>query len=450
MGGGACTHYRIQYQPGPSQWRFHNSRAKFKAFSGPVGSGKTLALCQEALRLGFFNLGLMGVLGAPTYPMLRDVTRPCFLDILARAGIRHQFHRSENRVRLLDTDSQVLFRTLSDADRLRGPNLAWFAVDEATYAPWESWQQLQSRLRHQEAAALHGLAAFTPKGFDRYHEFFVARDAPVGERDLIRAVPFENAANLAAGFYETLAKSYDPLLYKQEALGEFLNVFAGQAYWAFERGQNVKPLEYDRHLPLWWSLDFNVDPMCSVIGQTLPGRAPALPGEPGRPMEIRVLDEIVLRTSSTYQAVEEFLGRYAGHPAGLVIYGDPAGNQRHSAATKSDWALVREMLERDDRGRAMRSQFRLLSHAPLMKERVQAVNAVLANAAGERLLFVSPKCRELIADLEQVAWKKGSQGLQLDKESDAERTHTSDALGYYIWTERPLRAAIGEKGHRLI
>ena len=43
-------------------------------FSGPVGTGKTKALCHEAIKLSIKNVGGTGLLGAPTYPMLRDAT----------------------------------------------------------------------------------------------------------------------------------------------------------------------------------------------------------------------------------------------------------------------------------------------------------------------------------------------------------------------------------------
>ena len=72
----------IVYEPLPSQRNFHASDAAFKGFSGPVGSGKSQALCQEALRLAYVNAGRWGLIGAPTYPMLKDVTQPAFLEIL--------------------------------------------------------------------------------------------------------------------------------------------------------------------------------------------------------------------------------------------------------------------------------------------------------------------------------------------------------------------------------
>jgi hypothetical protein len=67
-GGGEEIRLRgIEYRPLESQRRFHESKARFKGFSGPIGSGKSQALCQEALKLSYLNPGRTGLIGAPTY-----------------------------------------------------------------------------------------------------------------------------------------------------------------------------------------------------------------------------------------------------------------------------------------------------------------------------------------------------------------------------------------------
>ena len=73
---------RIKHTPLPSQQKFHDSEATFKGFSGPIGSGKSQALCHEAIRLSYLNPGGMGLIGAPTYPMLRDSTLASLTEIL--------------------------------------------------------------------------------------------------------------------------------------------------------------------------------------------------------------------------------------------------------------------------------------------------------------------------------------------------------------------------------
>ena len=61
---------------------------------------------------------------------------------------------------------------------------------------------------------------------------------------------------------------------------------------------------------------------------------------------------------------------------------------------------------------------------------------------------MDPRCKELICDLEQVAFKADT--WQIDKDRDRLRTHLSDALGYLLWQVcRPV-ANIGEMPNRLL
>ena len=76
------------------------------------------------------------------------------------------------------------------------------------------------------------------------------------------------------------------------------------------------------------------------------------------------------------------------------------------------------------------------------------MNAKLRSAAGDRMLLVDKRCRELIKDFEQVHYKENS--TVVDKEADARRTHLSDALGYLVWQEYHGQRPIGEQGQRIL
>lgn len=69
-----------------------------------------------------------------------------------------------------------------------------------------------------------------------------------------------------------------------------------------------------------------------------------------------------------------------------------------------------------------------------MVDRVASVNAMLYNAAGQVGLLVHPQCTELITDFFQVAWMKNDQ-TEIDKKTDRQRTHWSDALDYLIYRD---------------
>jgi hypothetical protein len=225
-------------------------------------------------------------------------------------------------------------------------------------------------------------------------------------------------------------------VYRQEFRASFENLTSGRVYYAFDR-TDIQPVEYDPRFPLCWSLDFNIDPACSVLCQVVHGR-------------VQVLDEIALRDSSTYDVCKQFASRtrewvesfnYGALP--VYVYGDATGDSRKSAASRTDWQIVRDFFAGN--GQEYKASFRVPSRNPEVKDRINCVNAIISNAGGQRRLAVSPKCKQLIRDLEQVSWKTDANGISigdLDR-SDRMRTHLSDALGYLIAWDFPMRAKIG-------
>ena len=147
MEGAGYFRRRIEYPGLPAQDRFLRARARFKGYSGPIGSGKSYALVLQAIHSAYMNRGRTGLIGAPTYPMLRDATLAALLATLEREVIPYELNRSENFLLLPEAQSRILLRAVEDFDRLRGSNLAWFGLDELTYAPEEAWLRLEGRLR---------------------------------------------------------------------------------------------------------------------------------------------------------------------------------------------------------------------------------------------------------------------------------------------------------------
>lgn len=419
----------IRYSPLPSQERFHRSDARFKGFSGPIGSGKSQALCQEAIRLSYLNPGRTGLIGAPTYPMLRDATMAALLEVLNGNEIPYDHLKTENVLVLHHTGSRILLRAVDEFERLRGTNLAWFGVDELSYAPEGAWLRLEGRLRDPKASKLTGFAVWTPKGFDWVYRRFIERQAAGYE--VVLAQPYENRFLLdkVPDFYDRLKDSYDETFYRQEVLGDYLNAGGSLVYSAFSRAVNVTPGVFNPALPLCWAVDFNVDPMSSVVAQVSRG-------------EVRVLDEIVLHRATTDQACRELERRWGLPKGGIIVYGDASGAAMQTTGL-SDYQVIRDFFA----GRAARVTYKVPRSNPAVRDRINAVNARLKSARGESLLFVDARCKELIADFEQVTYKDNT--MEIDKNKDRRRTHLSDALGYLI-CEEGSRPPVGERGLRLL
>jgi len=422
---------RVVYGALPSQRAFHWCTSRFKGFSGPIASGKSQALCFEAIRLSYKNQGRLGLIGAPTYPMLRDATQSALFALLDSQDLPYEYNKAENMLTMKHTRSRIIFRPVDDFERLRGTNLAWFGLDELTYSPEGAWLRLEGRLRDPQADQLCGFAVWTPKGYDWVYQKFIAD--PVGGYSAIIAQPHENRYLLekVPDFYERLKNSYDETFYQQEALGQYLSLQGGLVYGAFVRQDHVKTLRVNPNCPLLWALDFNVDPMSSVVAQ-IEGRT------------VFVLDEIALRHASTHEACEEFEKRFPNHRSGVVIYGDASGNSQHTTGA-SDYQIVREYFRMSYGARVA---YRVPKANPSVRERIMLTNAKLRSASGEIRLLVDAKCKELIKDFEQVSYRADSNAV--DKEKDRRRTHLSDALGYLLWQECRPQAGIGEHPERLI
>ena len=374
---------------------------------------------------------------APTYRQARDdcwrTLRRLLAPVVARAN------ESDLSVELIN-GGRIALRSADNYDALRGAGLDGVVLDEFADIDPEAWEAaIRPALSDRRGRALF---IGTPRGRNHFWRLYVrARGGELGwaawqyttlEGGLVPAEEIEAAR-----------AELDERTFRQEYEASFESVADGLAYWAFS-DENLGEPEYDPTKPLLWALDFNVDPMCSVIAQ----RA----GD-----GLAVLQEIVLPNSSVPEACEVFIERAEryrqiyraryGPTAGklhVVVYGDAAGGARSFAGT-SAWQLVRQTAAMV--GDRYAFEFRVERSNPAVVDRVNAVNALLRNAAGQRRLVIHRACRELIADMREVEWKRDSAGVrvaQLDK-SDPRRTHVSDALGYLVWREFGLRQQGGPR-----
>jgi hypothetical protein len=420
------------HRPLPSQARFEELKARFKGFSGPVGSGKSAALCFEAVRQAYINRGRQGVLAAPTFAMLRDATLTALFVTMEEQDVEFEVRKSDGELTLRAPQSTVLLRSLEEPERLRGTNLAWFGIDELSYTREEGWLRLEARLRDPKAENLCGFGVWTPQGHDWIYKRFIHE--PVSGYECVCAKPFENhfVLDKTPDYYERLKTSYDPKFYRQEVLGEYVNSRTDRVYHCFDRKVHLARRAYDSGKLLMWALDFNVAPMSSVLLQWK-----------DKDKQLVVIDEIVLGRATTEEACQEFENRYKGHSAGLEIFGDASGRNMHTTGM-SDYTMLQGFLYRAG---FRNVKIRVPSRNPSVLSRVQKVNALFTNALGEIRLEVDPSCKELIKDFEEVMFKPDS-GI-VDKVRDPQRTHASDALGYAVWELFGEKPSAGERDKRL-
>ncbi len=216
------------------QCAFVECRERFSFYVGGVGAGKTHAGAVRAILRAAHHPGSLGLVGAPTYTMLRDTTQRAFFALLPPA-LNAGFVKQEGLLRLANS-SEVLFRSLDAPDHVRGLNLAWFWLDEAPLAGHYAWQVLKGRLR-QRGYATAGWATGTPHGRDGYWQDFEGQ--PRANHALFRASTYANIHNLPSTYLDDLG--YGGNFRRQEVLGLFV-AFEGLVY-AFDPGPGGHVME---------------------------------------------------------------------------------------------------------------------------------------------------------------------------------------------------------------
>lgn len=194
------------------------SQARSRAFIGGVGSGKTMAGCAEAFRPEY--AGATGAFIAPTFPMLRDATLAMFLSLCETAEVQGwpvlaNFNKGD-MVAELTTGTTILFRSSDDPERLRGPNLGFFYLDEAALMKRRTWDIMLGRLREKPGRSW---LTTTPKGFNWIYDLFITQQLP--GYDLIRSSSRDNPY-LPADFVSSLEQAYAGAFREQEIEGEFV------------------------------------------------------------------------------------------------------------------------------------------------------------------------------------------------------------------------------------
>jgi len=200
-------------KPHKIQRAFLCDPSRVRLFVGGIGSGKSWAGAVELVRQ---PAGTRVMVVAPTYRVLKDATLPAFMES-ARPLVRS--HRRADLVTHLINGTEILWRTATEPDRLRGPNLGAIWIDEAAMIKTpEAFEILVGRLRLKPGRIW---MTSTPKGFNWLHAL---------SQDEGTATHFASTRDNTAlpdDFYEFVQGRYTSELAQQELEGQFIDMAGG-------------------------------------------------------------------------------------------------------------------------------------------------------------------------------------------------------------------------------
>lgn len=217
---------------------------------------------------------------------------------------------------------------------------------------------------------------------------------------------------------EAARRDSSPQIFRQEYEASWESA-PGRAYPDFTRTRHANsPVSYDSSLPLIISCDFN--------------RKYHNWGEyQYRDGTYIVLADIFVMNGTTEAMCIETKSRLRkkGIPEsgrGVQFYGDYSGEQKRAEATLDSWRQVREAFPE--------AEFNYVPQPPVT-DRLEKVNSIILNAAGESHLVVDPSAANHIADFEKVSRPMAFAG---EGGKDGELTHASSAFGYFVHRHQNL------------
>jgi predicted phage terminase large subunit-like protein len=231
----------------------------YRGFVGGRGAGKSFVGALDML-LRAEDDCLYGVY-APTYPMLKDSSWRAFLEIGRKLRFLKAVNKSEMRI-TLGNGAEVIFRSVDDPERARGPNLSGAWLDEASLMDQEAFTIVIACLR--EGGKQGWLSAtFTPRG--RQHWTYETFGTNRPNTALFHARTSDNVF-LPPAFAETLRAQYPSQFARQELEGEFVeligNVFRREWFRTVESAPDG--LKWVRYWDLAASIKDTADYTASV------------------------------------------------------------------------------------------------------------------------------------------------------------------------------------------
>ena len=172
----------------PHQERFVYSSRRYICNSGGVGSGKTYSIALRTLRLMIEHPGIFVLLGAQTFPLLRDTLMREFL-FLVPSGIIYSYNKSEHHIQL-HNGSEVIFRSFDDPSKLKSLNLGACGIEEMTDVKEDIFKMLRTRMRQDHMpGCIYG--ATNPDSYQNWvYQYFI--EDPIALSEVIYSVSIDN------------------------------------------------------------------------------------------------------------------------------------------------------------------------------------------------------------------------------------------------------------------
>lgn len=378
----------LDYHPSLTAHRFHASQSLFRGMMGPIGSGKSVAMCWELFRLACRQTPFKGVKGVrksrwaiirASYPELISTTIKTWKDWFPPELCPLKEHDTPITGNMLvplpdgtTLDMEVVFVAVEreeDTRKLLSMELTGVWFNEARELPWGVVRDAMGRIGRYPSLREGGhtrkaaIADTNPPDSDhwwyklaeekRLHE----DDVPVEDKDFMffrqpAALVMteqgyapnpaaENIKNLkdGYGYYIDQIPGRDPEWVKVYVLGEYGTIMDGKPVYGRQFTDSIHsskvPFLPMKNVPLVVTFDFGRTPCVAFMQQTPFG-------------QVRVVQEIINESQDIRAVcVNQVRPLLTTVYAGMFVYatGDPAGTTKGQEESRTCFQIIEEELK---------------------------------------------------------------------------------------------------------
>ncbi len=486
----------------------------------------------------------VGCLVSNTYAQAKDNGLPLFIKICRQVGYDVEFFphkkvrgRQFTNVAVVTLAPNVyaylLIRSYDAIQNFEGIEIDWWWSEEGQHATWEQFQVPYSRNRgqlgdnavfyaampedggHWQYKKLPMLGMVEEKKYvahSKEHVLYTRSDEaaklgidPIEVGIMYEFSVFDNIQNVGKQYIQRNSMAYSGVMYDWYVLGKRGSSTSNKIFDMFNYDTHVNGMmskmltKFDPHLDLYWVLDFNVAPGCSVLFQKKPwndkwerefeyrdfGKGPELvhrnddpttdvweraPEDlnlvyPANRYVYAQVGEIETWRGGTRGHVQEFVQRYSDYKGQLIVNGDAAGNAEKSSSTTTDWAIISQYLTENGFNAQIQKGL-IVNHPdptnengkttysnPPRRDTFNVSNGLLMDGAGASHICFLPESEYesngLWGSVSAMKTKPdGTWDESCDKQEgrDVARTHFSDGFRYfcYLVTGGKLLSVTGE------
>lgn len=412
------------------QTAFVNSRARYPALVGGLGSGKTDAGIARALMLKYKYPSLNVAYYMPDYNLIRDRGMSGVEAELETIGQPYKTNKTDKIIEL-ENRGAIYFRSMDKPEKIIAYEVADSIIDELdTMKPDKAkhvYKKIRERNRQKKpdnepnTLGIITTPDYGTEGFvwelmnkcidkstmDGSGNYDLLNNGLVDNYHLIEACTKDNPF-LPTDYLEDLLEMYDPILANLFTRGKMVSLTTDKVYRFYNKITHSTLRTIQPNDEIHIGIDFNVGG-CACVAHVI---------EQGL---VYAVDEF--SPKDTHDMAIEISKRYEGHK--VYLYPDSSGDNESTNASRTDIKILK-----DEVRTPLAPVVQAPPTNPPIRDRVNSMN----NVFSKDTYFVNyVKCPRYSSALSSQGYGKDGKPEKSDNHKDGAPDDYNDAAGYFIF-----------------